>query len=54
MTFNDQSELARSACAEATRAGAKEARVTVSRTRYVTLSYRERKVETLEDRCQPE
>jgi PmbA protein len=49
MTFNDQSELARSACAEATRAGAKEARVTVSRTRYVTLSYRERKVETLEE-----
>lgn len=49
MTFNDQSELARWACAEATRAGANEARVTVSRTRYVSLSYRERKVENLEE-----
>lgn len=49
MTFNDQSELARWACSEATRAGANEARVTVSRTRYVSLSYRERKVENLEE-----
>lgn len=49
MTFNDQSELARWACDEATRAGAKEARVSLSRTRYVSLSYRERKIETLEE-----
>jgi PmbA protein len=42
-------ELARWATKEATGAGADEARVSVDRQRYVSLEYRERKVEKLEE-----
>ncbi|MEZ4655633.1 MAG: TldD/PmbA family protein [Candidatus Eisenbacteria bacterium] len=50
--FQNQLELARWACREATQVGANEARVSVSRTRYVNLSYRDRKIETLEESVQ--
>lgn len=46
---NDQMELAQWACDEAVKAGAGESRVSVSRTRYVSLEYRERRVEKLEE-----
>lgn len=48
-TQNPQMELAQWACDEAIKAGAPEARVSVSRTRYVNLEYRDRRVETLEE-----
>lgn len=44
-----QVELAQWACAEAVKAGASEARVRVSRSRFVSLAYRERKIESLEE-----
>lgn len=49
MARNDHMELARWATKEATGAGADEARVSVDRQRYVSLEYRERKVEKLEE-----
>jgi PmbA protein len=45
---NQQTELAQWASDQAIRAGAKEARASVSRTRFTNLEYRERKIETLE------
>lgn len=49
MAANENLELARWACDQAKRAGAREARASVSRTRNTELEYRERKVETLQE-----
>ena len=46
---SSQLELARWATKQAIKAKAKEARATVNRQRYVSLEYRDRKVETLEE-----
>lgn len=47
--YQEQEELARWACDEVVKAGATEARVSVSRTRYVSIEYRDRRVESLEE-----
>jgi PmbA protein len=49
MSRNDHLDLARWATKEATKAGADGARVSVDRQRYVSLEYRERKIEKLEE-----
>jgi PmbA protein len=49
MAANENLELARWACDQAKRAGAQEARASVSRTRNTSLEYRERKIETLQE-----
>lgn len=49
MARNDHLELARWATQEAVKAGADQARVSVNRQRYVSLEYRERKIEKLEE-----
>ena len=49
MSKNKQLDLARWACEQAVKSGAREARASVNRTRYVSLEYRERIVEKLEE-----
>ena len=49
MARNKQLDLAQWACDSAIKSGADEARASVNFQRYVSLEYRERKVETLEE-----
>ncbi len=49
MAKNDQLDLARWATQQAIKAGADEARVSVQNQRYISISYRERKIENLEE-----
>jgi predicted Zn-dependent protease len=49
MSTKSQTELAQWACDHAKKAGAREARVSVGRTRFTRLEYRDRRIDTLKE-----